>query len=150
MLALFKIDMNQNKPIVCLVDDDEVYQYLSKKIINATQTVSELIQIDDADQTLNFLLENKQNADKLPDIIFLDINMPIMDGWQLIEELRPHLNDFAKKMMIFLCSSSNNPSDLIKAKDYLEVDSYIIKPLTESRYLDAMRQYENWKQKPSN
>lgn len=139
--------MNEHKPIVCLIDDDEVYQYLSKKIIQSTNTVETLIQFEDAEQTMRFIIENKSNSDKLPDLILLDINMPYMDGWQMIEELRPHLPEIQKKMMIMLCSSSNNPSDLVKAKNYPEVDSYIIKPLTESRYQDALKQYYAWRAK---
>ena len=74
-------------------------------------------------------MDNKANSEKIPDILFLDVNMPIMDGWMFIEEYARIKTDITKKILVFMLSSSANPIDIERAGKISEVSNYIIKPL---------------------
>ena len=87
---------------------------------------------------LEFLIDNLDNNEELPDVIFLDINMPIMDGFQFMEEyarIKPKLN---KKITIYMVSSSVDPVDMERAKNITEISDYIIKPIKAGQLQEIM------------
>lgn len=121
-----------------LIDDDDIFVYLTKKIIQQTKLVEMIHVFENGLEALNFLKENKNDHIKLPEIIFLDINMPIMNGWQFLREfskLKPKIN---RKITIYVCSSSIAPDDMIKAKSISEVTDYIIKPVTKAKFINII------------
>jgi CheY-like chemotaxis protein len=78
----------------------------------------------------------EQIADKgecLPQVIFLDLTMPIMDGWDFLEALKQSSMPGKENMEIYVLSSSINPSDKTRALNYAQVKDYITKPLAEER-----------------
>tara|TARA_R110002074_G_scaffold197610_6_gene364807 strand:+ start:80124 stop:80459 length:336 start_codon:yes stop_codon:yes gene_type:complete len=66
----------------------------------------------------------------LPDVIFLDLNMPIMNGWEFLDEYKNYQHDISKKTIIYIISSSVDPRDLERVKHYNQVNNYILKPIT--------------------
>jgi CheY-like chemotaxis protein len=66
----------------------------------------------------------------LPEVIFLDLNMPIMNGWEFLEEYKNCQHEISKKTTIYIISSSVDPRDLERVKHYNQVDTYILKPIT--------------------
>ncbi|MGB3145956.1 MAG: response regulator, partial [Maribacter sp.] len=66
----------------------------------------------------------------LPEVIFLDLNMPIMNGWEFLEEFEKLPNHNLKKAIIYIISSSVDPRDLERFKNYRQVNNYILKPIT--------------------
>jgi len=118
-----------NKYNICIIDDDDIYQYTIIKILQSLKLNKKIIAFSDGEEALDFLIDNLYNDEELPDVIFLDINMPIMDGFQFIEEyvkLKPKWN---KKITIYMVSSSVDPVDIEKAKNISEISDYIIKPI---------------------
>jgi CheY-like chemotaxis protein len=119
-----------SKPfILCFIDDDEVYQYTITRSVNANQLAKKILIFSDGEQAMWFLIDNIANNENLPDIIFLDINMPIMDGWQFLTEyikLKPRLG---KTITIYLITSSVDPADYEQAKKISEISDYIVKPI---------------------
>nr|WP_321222116.1 response regulator [uncultured Psychroserpens sp.] len=78
-------------------------------------------------------------GENLPDIILLDINMPIMDGWQFLDEfvkIESH-----KLITIYIVSSSIDPQDIKRAKKYQNISNYIVKPITIKKLKTIMRDY---------
>jgi CheY-like chemotaxis protein len=71
------------KPILCFVDNDEVYLFLMRKMIEKKYKDSKMLEFYNGLEAIEFIKENIQDTPLLPDIIFLDINMPVMDGWNL-------------------------------------------------------------------
>lgn len=67
---------------------------------------------------------------ELPEVLFLDINMPIMNGWELLEELKGTPEVIRKNVQIHILTSSIAPEDLNLSKTYEFIDGYITKPLT--------------------
>jgi CheY-like chemotaxis protein len=129
--------------IICVIDDDSVYQFTITRTIQTHQLAKKILVFSDGEQAIHFLIDNIFNSENLPDIIFLDINMPIMDGWQFLEEyvtLKPNLS---KKITVFMISSSVDPTDLERAKKISEVSDYIVKPITPEALKEIILVIEN-------
>jgi len=118
---------------LCIVDDDDVFQYLALKAVEQVSFELRVITFLDGEKAYKFIQENSNNIEKLPDIILLDINMPYMDGWSFVKEyikLKPKLS---KKIDIYMVSSSVDESDIKKANSISEISDYIIKPVTPDK-----------------
>jgi len=120
---------------VCIIDDDLIYQFLAKEEIEYTNLVGKIMFFDDGEKAIHFLTATLDNNDvaSLPDVIFLDINMPIMDGWEFLGAyllLKPRIG---KNIVIYIVSSSIDIRDLDKARSISEVSDYIIKPISNKR-----------------
>lgn len=119
-----------NPFIICIIDDDEVYQFTVTKNIQSQKLAKKILVFSDGEEALQFLTANIGDNDAVPDVIFLDINMPIMDGWQFLEKyihLKPRIG---KKVTLYMVSSSVDPADTQRAKAIEEISDYIIKPIT--------------------
>ncbi|WP_299252018.1 response regulator [uncultured Lacinutrix sp.] len=120
--------MNRNFNF-CIVDDDDIYQFTIKKTIESLNLAKKIIAFSDGEEALDFMIKNLNNDEELPDVILLDINMPIMDGFQFMEEyiqIKPKLD---KKITIYMVSSSVDQTDIDRANRISDVSDYIIKPI---------------------
>jgi CheY-like chemotaxis protein len=129
--------MNKIKNLA-LVDDDEIFVFLTKKTIEFTNLVEQIRVFKNGQEAINFLNENANNLDTIPEIILLDLSMPVMDGWQFLEEyiaLKPHIG---KKITIYIVSSSISPEDIIRAQNISEVTDFIIKPISKKQMVDML------------
>ena len=133
--------MSQIKTLT-LVDDDDVFVFLTTKAIEQTNLVDLVKVFENGLDALNFLKENKNNLDALPEIILLDLSMPIMNGWQFLEEYVKLYPTIEKKITIYICSSSISPDDVTRAKAISEVSDYIIKPITKDKLIDLIKKLE--------
>ncbi|MGZ3999959.1 MAG: response regulator [Mucilaginibacter sp.] len=112
-----------------LIDDDELYHQMAHIMLEEYSPVKEVISSMDGKATLDYLIENKENDENLPDYIFLDMTMPEYDGWDFLNGYKKVYNSFKKAIRIYIVSSSIDPNDLERSKKYSFVDSFIIKPL---------------------
>lgn len=124
--------MNQNVELACIIDDDGIYINLIKKIIETKKLCKDLIIFNDGKQSLDYfeLLLKDTKEDKIPKIIFLDINMPIMDGWEFLDRFTSIKDKFGKSIELYVVSSSINPVDIERAKAISTVKDYLTKPIT--------------------
>lgn len=117
-----------------LIDDDEPTNFLSSIIIEGADC-TEHIQIEDSGQkALNYLMKSREygfaNKDyPRPDLIFLDINMPAMNGWEFLEKYQEIFKDYGEVIIIML-TTSLNPDDKAKAEKIPVITGFEIKPLT--------------------
>ncbi len=123
---------------LALVDDDDVFVYLTKKTIQKTNRVDSIKVFENGLDALNFLKEHSGEVDELPDIIFLDLSMPIMDGWQFLAEFEKINPKMGKEIHIYICSSSISPEDLAMSKSFREVSDFIIKPIYKEKLIDLI------------
>ena len=121
---------------VCIIDDDIIYQFLAKEEIEYTNMVERIMFFNNGDKAIQFLSTTLNNNDTaaLPDFIFLDLNMPVMDGWEFLAAyaiLKPRL---LKNISVYVVSSSTDTRDLERAKAIIEVSDYIIKPVSGNQF----------------
>lgn len=124
-----------------LIDDDKLSIKLMSMLISKNNFCEEIISFYNPQTALNELKNNSNNPDRLPDVILLDLNMPVLDGWQFLDEFE--LITFAKKIIVFIVSSSIDPSDIEMAKNYPIIKDYIIKPLSSEKLKQATLVIEN-------
>src|ERR1700742_4830807 len=123
---------SNNQPVsILLVDDDEINNFISIKLIKKALLNTEIMACLNGrfaiDQLMNI---QKKDPSKLPDYILLDINMPIMNGWEFLDEYKRLNVDPLGKSKIFIISSSVFSNDINKARSYPIVKSFISKPLS--------------------
>ncbi len=125
--------MNYN---IHIIDDDPISQMLAQKAIQMTNKVNNISIFKNGQEAIDFLRQNALNSHILPDIIFLDINMPILDGWGFIDAFSKEKCNLSKKILIYMLSSSIAEADISKAKEVPDIYSYIIKPLKRNMILE--------------
>ncbi len=121
--------MIRKRPLLAIVDDDEIFQFTLTRVINYNKQVERIINFSDGEKAIQYLTDNKVTNENIPDIIFLDSNMPILDGWQFIEEYKSIKTEIKKKIVIVMWSSSINPIDTERASKISEISNYLIKPI---------------------
>jgi CheY-like chemotaxis protein len=125
---------------ICVIDDDPICVFGIKKLLKETNlfdTISTHANGLEAIQAFEKCIDENKS---LPGIIFLDINMPIMDGWEFLEEFKKISLKNREHVRIYMVSSSVDPRDLSIAKSFKEVDDYFIKPITNK---DIQKAIEN-------
>ncbi len=113
---------------VLLIDDDKVSNFLSSLIIKKTLIAEVVKECLDGQEGLDYL-KSLSDSSEIPDILFLDLNMPVLDGWQFLNEFSSL--DKRVQMPIYILTSSNYEGDLIKSKEFDAVKGYIVKPLSK-------------------
>jgi CheY-like chemotaxis protein len=115
---------------VLLVDDDEINNFISIKLIKKALLNTEIMACLNGKFAIDQLVEiQRKDPDKMPDYILLDINMPIMNGWEFLDEFKRLNIDAVGKCKIFIISSSVFSNDINKARSYPLVKDFISKPL---------------------
>ena len=122
-----------------LVDDDKIFQYLTQKIIETTNLVNKIKIFSNGFEAIAFLSTYSDKPELLPDIILLDLNMPIMDGWQFLEEYVRIKPNIAKQITIYILTSSIDPADIKKSEEISEVSDFIIKPITKDKFINLLK-----------
>jgi two-component system chemotaxis response regulator CheY len=117
---------------IAVIDDDISHQFVSKKFLKATGHPHRLLQFYDGLEAIDYFEINCERENELPDIIFLDINMPYMDGWQFLDRLST-LTVAKKAITIYIVTSSMSPIDIEKAASYKSLAGYEVKPITKER-----------------
>lgn len=124
--------------IIALIDDDPAFVFITEKIIEKTNHFKEVKVFDNGLNALNYLKENLNNDIHLPNIIFLDLSMPVMDGWQFLDEYALLEIKNKSKITVYICSSSISPYDITRAKNISEVTDFIIKPITKEKLTEIV------------
>jgi CheY-like chemotaxis protein len=114
-----------------IIDDDKLTVKLMSILISKSKFCEEIHSFNNAQFAIEKLKENWNDSEILPDAILLDLNMPVMDGWQFLDEFI-HL-PIKKEISIFIMTSSIDPADIEMAKKYDVIKDYIMKPITANK-----------------
>jgi len=130
----------ETKPVhILLIDDDEINNFISIKLIKKALSNAEISSCLNGKVAIEELIEmQKISPDNLPDFILLDINMPIMNGWEFLDEYKRLNVDTTGKSKIFIISSSVFSNDISRAKSYPLVKNFISKPLSVEKIREML------------
>ena len=131
--------MQAKTPIIALVDDDKVFQLTTSRTIQAAKLTDRILQFENGEEALSFLKDHAMETDSLPDYIFLDINMPFVDGWMFLEDFATLKTDLQKNISIYMVSSSIDPKDVNRAKGNKNVQDYITKPVSREKLTELLK-----------
>ncbi len=119
---------------VLLVDDDHMTNFLHQRVISKAQLCSDIQVARNGKEGLEKLIEINDTISSAEDtvVVFLDLNMPILDGWGFLKEYESQKDKLNFKTKIYVLSSSLNPDDKERAEENIYVSQYVYKPLTTS------------------
>lgn len=121
---------------IFIIDDDPIFVLLFKKIILKSERFNKVQNFPDGQFAIEELLKMNSEGVVMPDIIFLDLNMPNIDGWQFLDAIEAYT--FKEKLNIYIVSSSIDNYEIEKAKQYKCVKNFISKPIS----IDFFQEYE--------
>lgn len=130
--------MDNKPPIIALVDDDKVFQLTASRTIKAANLTDKILQFENGEEALQFLRVNATDSENLPDVIFLDINMPFVDGWMFLDDFAHLKGNLTKQIQIYMVSSSIDPRDIDRAKRNANVREYVIKPVSREKFEELL------------
>ena len=134
------MNFNSRSVSVLLVDDDEINNFISIKLIKKALLNTEIMACLNGKFAIDTLMEiQRTDPAKMPDYILLDINMPIMNGWEFLDEYKRLGIDPEGKCKIFIISSSVFSNDINKARSYPLVKDFISKPLNVEKIVDLFK-----------
>ncbi|MEB2784208.1 response regulator [Algoriphagus persicinus] len=119
---------------ILLVDDDPISQLIASKLIRKFETDITISSHLNGKVALEFLTKEFNDLDSF--IVLLDINMPVMNGWEFLDELAQV--SFCAKIKIYIVSSSTDEEDLLKASTYTNVAKFISKPIKNKDYEEIL------------
>lgn len=133
--------MEKSARSILLIDDDEATNFLHQLIIKQAGMAAGLQIVTDGQQALDYLAKVQQDKQPAPDLIFLDINMPIMDGWEFLEHY--HNLKFAGgvKPVVILLTTSINPEDAERAERCADIAAFKNKTLSIDVLHEIMNTY---------
>jgi response regulator RpfG family c-di-GMP phosphodiesterase len=113
-----------------IVDDDPIFYFILKKLLSKMDNFKEIKNLKNGYIALCDLKEKFKNNEEFPNIIFLDLNMPVLDGWQFLDELEKL--PFKENLTIYIISSTIDSNEIMTCKKYNSVINFIQKPTSES------------------
>lgn len=123
---------------VYLIDDDEVFVFLTKKLIERTHQDVSLSVFTNGQDAIEQLEKISRNQEQLPDMILLDLNMPVMDGWEFLNAYEKIPFSCPEKIHLYIVTSSISPYEVERAKHIPAVKEFIVKPMVKEKFVDLI------------
>ncbi|UCB51644.1 MAG: response regulator [Candidatus Zixiibacteriota bacterium] len=132
--------LNGKPAVILLAEDDPGDQELTRRALEQSRIRNELYIVEDGEEALNYLLRRGKYEDPAsspkPDLMLLDLNMPKMDGKQLLEQMRADPN--LRRIPVVALTTSKQENDIIHTYD-LGANSYIVKPVDMDQFVSAIK-----------
>ena len=123
----------------CIIDDDEIFRFILEKQIKNQNLAENIMCFENGREAIDYIKTNRLENDSLPDVIFLDINMPTMDGWDFVTEYNEVKKQLIKDATVFMISSSVDDRDIRRANDSGIITEYVTKPVDKQQIHDLMK-----------
>lgn len=118
--------------LICVVDDDPIFHYVCKVNFSSVCKDLEFISFFDGKQAYDYFVAQSEAGHVLPDILLVDINMPVMNGWELVDHLSKE--QLLQESKLYIVSSSVSPEDSFRSLSKKEVTRYVTKPLLKENF----------------
>jgi CheY-like chemotaxis protein len=122
---------------VLLIDDNDIDNFINERMITTNHFGKQVVVKNSGEAALSYLRQHEGEPSILPQVIFLDLNMPVMDGFAFLEEYDKFPETVKKNCHVIVLSSSISPEDINRASTNPHVVKYVNKPLSE-KYLEAI------------
>jgi len=120
--------------VIWIIDDDDIFQFITRKSIEKIDKNRNIITFSNGQEAIKSINQTRE----IPDVILLDINMPIMDGWEFLNKYEGIRDSKDKNTHIYMVSSSIDSKDLAKAQNSIHITDYITKPIDESKMIEIL------------
>ncbi|WP_378186208.1 response regulator [Aquimarina sp. W85] len=123
--------MSQKLEKICIIDDDKIYVNLITKIIRMRKLSEDILIFKNGKEAIEFFVNalERNKQEMIPDVILLDLNMPIMDGWEFLQEFHKIKDQIQERYNLYVVSSSIDSRDVDRAKAIDFVRDYLTKPI---------------------
>ena len=129
---------------VLVIDDDPVNNTIVQKLAEFSSLAEEVLTFVSAVDGLDFIQQAIDQKRTPPEAIFLDINMPIVNGWGFLESFQAmNIDQYLDQVSIYMLTSSSEQSDINKAKQYKSVTDYIVKPISVQKLREIRKQHKS-------
>ncbi|MEE1947143.1 response regulator [Pedobacter sp. KR3-3] len=132
--------MLDTKINLLVIDDDDINIFIIKKIVEKTGFDIEMVSKSNGQLAIDYLKDAISRGATLPHLILIDINMPVMNGWEFVEAYQQL--GIAKPVDLYILSSSVYENDIEKTKSYSAVRGFISKPLSIERLTELIKALE--------
>ncbi|WP_160069318.1 response regulator [Sphingobacterium bovisgrunnientis] len=122
---------------VALIDDNAIFRMIFGTMISSFENI-EFTNYENALDALEGLKSSLVNNSKIPDYLFVDINMPYMTGWEMMDKLQEDEYSFLQNSKIFIVSSSHLESDTNNTQQYTFITEYIQKPVKKEKLIEIL------------
>ena len=128
--------MLHQKINLLVIDDDDINIFIIRKIVEKTGVNISMVAKSNGQQAIDYLVETIDKNEPLPELVLIDINMPVMNGWEFIEAYQKL--DVQSDVDLYILSSSVYENDIEKTKSYASVKGFISKPLSMERLTELI------------
>lgn len=128
---------NPSFKLTILVDDNDIDLFVQKRLLELNHFASQILTYQSPVDALNFL----RTTDEVPEVIFLDLNMPILDGYEFLDEMMQLPAEKLAKVQVIILTSSSSMADREKTMNYPVVVDFISKPLSQSNLQQLKSRY---------
>lgn len=124
---------------ILLIDDDDVTNYINKRIIRNVDPEAQITILNNGLEALDYFRQNLPGKELFPDVILLDITMPDMDGWEFLEEIEKEGIKLPEHSRMYMLTSSVFPDDINKANSNKFITQFYSKPLDNAKLKEMLR-----------
>jgi CheY-like chemotaxis protein len=130
--------MGRENRLILLIDDDNSFNEFHEKIIRGLEPDTRVISYTNPEKAVDFLKNKHDNKGVAPNFIFMDINMPVLSGWEFIERIKLLPNSFFSSTIIYFVSTFPNPGDQLRINAEPLLKDWMEKPLSKEAFIDVL------------
>ena len=115
---------------ILLIDDEDINLFILQNLLRLSRIKAEITFFNTSKKGIDYLQGLSEKGEKFPDLILLDIEMPVMNGWDFLEMYKQFDKDVTYDTKVIIFTTSIVEQDMAKAKSYEEVEDFVNKPMT--------------------